>query len=283
MSRSSLFVIVIVYVLAVSLLPSHGFHFSRNHMAPYTVKSYRNIHIDLESHENRQFRMTASDQAPFSEPIGDTSSVSKSIPISENLPNILTISRVVMIPFFVVAHVVGQKSIATLIFIIACVTDFLDGYLARKYALSSPFGAFLDPVADKLMVTTALVLLVSLVPAWWFALPVSLILCREIAVSALREWMAERQQRSSVQVGNLGKWKTATQMVSTILLLEAAPTLVAAADTRKAFDLLKLSGMRRAMVFFVGVATLNVSAVLTVISGCQYFAAAWPTLIGKTE
>jgi CDP-diacylglycerol--glycerol-3-phosphate 3-phosphatidyltransferase len=249
-----------------------------------------------KSVDSRLYMAASSDAAPepsnadSNDDTNDASpAVDQSMPeissFKQNIPNILTVSRVFMIPFFILAHVLGQKSIATLIFVVASITDFLDGYLARKYKVSSPFGAFLDPVADKLMVTTALVMLVSLVPAWWFALPVALILCREIAVSALREWMAERQQRASVQVGNLGKWKTATQMVSVVLLLEAAPNgaLAGATESAKVFDLLQVLGMRRSVVFFLGIMTLNASAVLTLVSGWQYFTAAWPSLMGKTD
>ncbi len=154
----------------------------------------------------------------------------------------------------------------------SCITDFIDGYVARKYNQISQFGAFLDPVADKLMVATALIMLVCQLPTWWFACPVAVIMCREIGVSALREWMAERGQRATVKVGSLGKVKTVFQMVSTAVLLEACP---GASD----FDIALSLGMSRTAFFSVGVVLLYISTLLTVISGVQYLRAAWPSLV----
>jgi len=125
--------------------------------------------------------------------------------------------RVAMIPFFMLAFYQNGMA-AAWIFIAAAITDFLDGYLARKWNMCSPFGAFVDPVADKLMVATALVLLAG-ANGPIVAVPCSVILCREIGVSALREWMAERGKRGSVAVGWSGKVKTACQMVALTGLL----------------------------------------------------------------
>lgn len=188
-----------------------------------------------------------------------------------NIPNMLTLARVALIPFFMLSFVFRKKTIGVVIYILSCLTDFADGYLARKLDQKTAFGAFLDPVADKLMVGTALVFLVCQIPTWWFALPVALILNREIAVSALREWMAEKGQRATVKVGVLGKVKTAFQMVSTAMLLEACP---GAAD----FNIALSVGLSKPTLFSIGLAMLYLAAGLTVLSGYQYFRAGWDVL-----
>ena len=134
-----------------------------------------------------------------------------------NIPNILTVLRVLLIPIIILLfYLPFQWSYlaASAVFAIAAITDWLDGYLARKLQQSTPFGAFLDPVADKLMVAVALVLLVEEHSNLWLTLPAAIIIGREIVVSALREWMAELGARAQVAVSNLGKWKTAAQMVA---------------------------------------------------------------------
>ena len=148
-----------------------------------------------------------------------------------NLPIFLTWVRVALIPicvavFFLpdsvlVAH--NRNLAGAVIFAIAAATDWLDGYLARRLGQTSSFGAFLDPVADKLIVAAALILLVDLhrTPGWM----AMIIIGREIAISALREWMAEMGQRKSVAVAYIGKLKTAAQMVAILLLLYAGPLL----------------------------------------------------------
>eukprot|EP01035_Chromulina_nebulosa_P017826 gene17826-23437_t len=108
-----------------------------------------------------------------------------------------------MIPLFLVAFILQKRLIGASLFIVSSLTDLLDGYLARKLNQTSKFGAFLDPVADKLMVASALSLLVCNLPVWWFAVPVALILCREISISALREFMASFGLSETVQVGSL--------------------------------------------------------------------------------
>ena len=140
------------------------------------------------------------------------------------VPNILTIMRIVLIPILVIAFFIPRawaNEVVVTIFLIASITDFIDGYLARKLNQCSRFGAFLDPVADKLIVCTALVLLVGKHHTVWLTIPTIIIIAREITVSALREWMAEFGQRAKVQVSILGKFKTAFQMIAvTVLLLE---------------------------------------------------------------
>ncbi|WP_349431041.1 CDP-diacylglycerol--glycerol-3-phosphate 3-phosphatidyltransferase [Methylomarinum sp. Ch1-1] len=139
-----------------------------------------------------------------------------------NLPTCLTLLRIALIPLLAVVFYLPWEysNIAcTAIFIIAGVTDWLDGYLARKMSLETAFGAFLDPVADKLMVAFVLVLLVQSQGSAYLAIPAAIIIGREITIASLREWMAEIGQRAKVKVSQLGKWKTTAQMVAIGMLL----------------------------------------------------------------
>jgi len=151
--------------------------------------------------------------------------MSKHAPIL-NLPNILTLVRVATIPVLVAVFYLPFKwsdLLAATLFLAAGLTDWLDGYLARRLGQTSPFGAFLDPVADKLIVAVALVMLVQTHASIWFAVPAMVIVSREITVSALREWMAELGQRARVAVSSIGKIKTVMQMVAITLLLALKP------------------------------------------------------------
>ena len=147
-----------------------------------------------------------------------------------NLANQLTLMRIFMIPLFVFVFYLpfGWSHIVTaIIFSVAAITDWADGYVARKYNQSTPFGAFLDPVADKLMVAIALLLLVTLHhDSAWFVVAAAVIVGREIVISALREWMAEVGQRASVAVSGIGKVKTTLQMTAIIVLLMNVPLLM---------------------------------------------------------
>lgn len=142
-----------------------------------------------------------------------------------NIPNLLTWLRILLIPVFVAVFYLPDESLApqmknlvsTSVFLLAATTDWLDGYLARKLDQSSAFGAFLDPVADKLMVAAALILLVKLGRA--DAILAFIIIGREITISALREWMAKLGESKSIAVSMLGKIKTTFQMISILLLL----------------------------------------------------------------
>jgi CDP-diacylglycerol--glycerol-3-phosphate 3-phosphatidyltransferase len=143
-----------------------------------------------------------------------------------NLPNLLTWLRIVAIPAVVLLCYAGSQQplrwfdpAAGLLFAAAAITDTLDGYLARRLGQMTRLGAFLDPVADKLIVSVALVLLVSRGSSWLMQMSAIIIIGREIAVSALREWMAEMGQRGRVAVSTFGKWKTIFQMVGISLLL----------------------------------------------------------------
>jgi len=139
-----------------------------------------------------------------------------------NIPTLLTLLRVALIPvlaiFFYLPWEHAHKA-TTFIFFIAGVTDWLDGYLARKMGVETKFGAFLDPVADKIMVAFVLVLLVEAEANMWMTLPAAIIIGREITISSLREWMAELGQRATVKVSSIGKWKTTAQMLAIAGLL----------------------------------------------------------------
>ncbi|MBW7656522.1 CDP-diacylglycerol--glycerol-3-phosphate 3-phosphatidyltransferase [Hydrogenophilus thermoluteolus] len=182
-----------------------------------------------------------------------------------NWPNLLTWLRIAAIPLLVLlfylptAWVTGHfvNLAATVLFVAASVTDWLDGYLARKLQQQSAFGAFLDPVADKLMVAAALVVLVDLGRA--DAVAALIIIGREITVSALREWMALVGEAQTVAVAFVGKLKTATQMVAIPFLLYADPL-----------------GTFEPLLW--GRWLLWLAAVLTIVSMIHYLCAAWPVL-----
>ena len=128
-----------------------------------------------------------------------------------NIPTLLTLFRVILIPFFVLAFYLPftwAPFVCALIFCIAAVTDWFDGFLARRWNQSTRFGAFLDPVADKVLVAIAMVLVTEHYHSWWVTLPAATMIAREIIISALREWMAELGKRSSVAVSWIGKVKT---------------------------------------------------------------------------
>jgi CDP-diacylglycerol--glycerol-3-phosphate 3-phosphatidyltransferase len=186
-----------------------------------------------------------------------------------NIPNLLTLLRILLIPFFFVVYIIDagwSNQLATFIFVVAAITDWLDGYLARLLNQYTTFGAFLDPVADKLIVATALVMLatdekvlslVYSVPL--FAASVAIIIGREIVISALREWMAELGKRASVAVSYIGKVKTAMQLTAISLLIYQEPLL----------------GIP---IFELGEILLFIAAALTLYSMVVYLKAAWPVL-----
>jgi CDP-diacylglycerol--glycerol-3-phosphate 3-phosphatidyltransferase len=180
-----------------------------------------------------------------------------------NLANQLTLLRIFLIPLFVVVFYLPfgwAYIVSSLIFSIAAITDWADGYVARKYNQSTPFGAFLDPVADKLMVAIALLLLVTLHhDSAWFVVAAAVIVGREIVISALREWMAEVGQRASVAVSSIGKIKTTLQMTAIIVLLMNVPLLLP-----------------------LGFIALAGAAVLTLWSMVLYLRAAWPYLLPES-
>lgn len=180
--------------------------------------------------------------------------------LSMNIPNLLTLLRIGLIPVLVLCYYLpyGWAPMAAgAIFAVAAVTDWLDGYLARLWDQSSALGAFLDPVADKLMVSIALVLLVETFDQFWMTIPAMIIIGREIIISALREWMAELGKRASVAVSNIGKIKTALQMISIFMLIAFEP-----------FSIMS----------WVAVVALYAAALLTLWSMILYLKAAWPDL-----
>jgi CDP-diacylglycerol---glycerol-3-phosphate 3-phosphatidyltransferase len=198
------------------------------------------------------------------------------------IPNWLTYARCIAIPALVFQFYydtgLNKNLHSSLIFTIASITDYLDGFLARRWDICSPFGAFLDPVADKLMVSTALILASGKYGAV-MALPTAIILAREIAVSALREWMASRGLRDSVQVGFQGKVKTALTMVALTVVLAVPDGWSVSKNLTSLASLFKASGWDLTMN--IGVLMLYMSALVTVTSGSVYFKAAAPILLGK--
>ena len=190
-----------------------------------------------------------------------------------NLPNILTFTRISVIPLLTIVFylpVPWAHLAAAIIFACASATDWLDGYLARSLKQTTKLGAFLDPVADKLMVCVALIIIVAeshfqyigissailSIPAIFITLPAAIIVSREIIVSALREWMAELGKRAHVAVSRLGKIKTVVQMLALIVLLYCDSTT-------------------NAFFIFLGYILLYIAAVLTVWSMLMYLKAAW--------
>ncbi len=181
-----------------------------------------------------------------------------------NFPILLTWARVIAIPLLVAIYyapfsnyAMMRDVLATILFVGAAVTDWLDGYLARKWDQTSAFGAFLDPVADKLLVAACLIVLVH--DQRVHGLIALIIIGREITISALREWMASIGARTAVAVNQLGKWKTAVQMVALPMLLYNGVLL--GINTR-----------------VVGTWLIYIAAALTVISMVVYLKAAYPTL-----
>lgn len=187
------------------------------------------------------------------------------------IPTWLTLLRIVLIPVLVVVFYlpyVWTNFATVFVFVLAALTDWLDGWIARRYNQYSAFGAFLDPVADKLMVAVALFLIVQGHPTPWMAFWAAVIVGREIAVSALREWMAELGQRAKVKVAALGKFKTIVQMVALgCLLYSVAPASQPQVNIWMGVP-----------VFHIGDWLLAIAAILTLWSGLQYLRAAWPTL-----
>lgn len=182
-----------------------------------------------------------------------------------NIPTTLTAVRIFLVPVLVIVFYLpfAWAPIAcAAIFALAALTDWADGYLARRLSQVSTFGAFLDPVADKLMVAVALVLLLDHDPVPWLAIPAAIIISREIVVSALRELMAELGQRATVAVATLGKIKTVAQMVALSLMLYR-------------------HDLGPVPVYWIGTVLLYAATVLTIWSMMIYLRVAWPTMTAK--
>lgn len=183
------------------------------------------------------------------------------------VPNAITFLRIALIPLFVLFFYLPfswSTLAAAIVFVVASVTDWLDGYLARLLDQGTSFGAFLDPVADKLMVVIALVMLVDHFNAWWFTIPAVVIIGREIIISALREWMAELGSRTSVAVSYIGKLKTVLQMVAIAMLIIAMQD-----ETGR--------------LIMLGYVLFLLTAGLTLWSMYVYLRAAWPQLRKKNR
>jgi CDP-diacylglycerol--glycerol-3-phosphate 3-phosphatidyltransferase len=185
----------------------------------------------------------------------------RTMAVNLTLPTYLTLLRIALIPLLAIVFYLPwdyARPVSTAIFLFAGITDWLDGYLARKMDLETAFGAFLDPVADKLMVAFVLVLIVQAEASPYLAIPAAVIIGRELTIASLREWMAEIGQRAKVKVSNLGKWKTTAQMTAVSLLLYRD-------------DLFGLP------INDMGYALLYISAVLTLWSMVHYLMAALST------
>ncbi|MBT4586698.1 MAG: CDP-diacylglycerol--glycerol-3-phosphate 3-phosphatidyltransferase [Gammaproteobacteria bacterium] len=188
------------------------------------------------------------------------------------LPNLITLSRICLIPIFIGLFYlqpnyldgeplswINNSIIA--IYIIISATDFIDGFLARRLNQETALGAFLDPVADKLMVCTALILLIDYYHTWYITIPSIIIISREILVSALREWMSEIGKRAKVAVSWIGKSKTFVQMIAILFLLIHQPLLV--------FTFNEINIMGRVLLF--------AATILTLWSGVKYLIAGLKT------
>jgi CDP-diacylglycerol--glycerol-3-phosphate 3-phosphatidyltransferase len=178
------------------------------------------------------------------------------------LPTAITLFRIGLIPLFVVVFYLPfswANIAATVIFAVASFSDWVDGYLARSMQLESSFGAFLDPVADKLMVVVVIVLLVEANPSIYVALPSIVIVAREISISALREWMAQLGASTTVKVSFIGKTKTVAQMIALGFMIFSEPFI----------------GLP---IFKIGLAIYYFAALLTIASMIIYLRAAWPVI-----
>ena len=178
------------------------------------------------------------------------------------LPTAITLFRVALIPLFVVVFYLPfswANVAATSIFFVASVSDWVDGYLARVMKQESSFGAFLDPVADKLMVVVIIILLVEAHPSIYIALPAVIIVAREISISALREWMAQLGSSTTLQVSFVGKAKTVAQMLALGFMIFSEP----------------LMGLP---IFDIGLALFYWAAFLTIVSMIIYLRSAWPVI-----
>ena len=188
------------------------------------------------------------------------------------LPNLITLSRICLIPIFVGLFYlqpnyldgeplswINNSIIA--IYIVISATDFIDGFLARRLNQETVLGAFLDPVADKLMVCTALILLIDFYHTWYITIPSIIIISREILVSALREWMSEVGKRANVAVSWIGKSKTFVQMIAILFLLIHQPLFIFSYD--------QINIMGRVLLF--------AATILTLWSGIKYLIAGLKT------
>ncbi|KGJ98391.1 CDP-diacylglycerol--glycerol-3-phosphate 3-phosphatidyltransferase [Thalassotalea sp. ND16A] len=198
------------------------------------------------------------------------------------IPNQITLFRIILIPVFIIVYYLHDMMpdlfsknwsnfAAFAVFWVASVSDALDGYLARKLEQSSKFGAFIDPVADKLMVTIALVLIVSEYRNIWVTIPAVIMIAREIVISALREFMADIGKRGNVAVSELGKWKTAAQMLALMGLI-----------WRPNYDIpLLVVDLPPEVIIYAAWMFYFFATIFAFVSMFQYLKAAWPAFSGK--
>ncbi len=179
-----------------------------------------------------------------------------------NWPTLITSARILLVPVFALVYLAPNPTtylIASALFTLAALTNWLDGYLARRLGQETRFGAFLDPVADKIIVITAIMLLIGHHATPLLTVPGIIIVGRELVITALREWMAEINRRGLVEVAWLGKIKTTLQMVAVIVLLANAP------QPRDAW-------------VWLGYGLMYIAAIMTLWSMAVYLRAAWPIL-----
>lgn len=192
-------------------------------------------------------------------------------------PNILTFGRLLLIPFIILCYYIDfphHHGVTASLFLLGAATDWLDGYLARKWEQVTKLGAFLDPVADKLIVVAALCLFVEMYPYWWATIPAIVMICREILVSALREWMAELGQRSVVKVGIWGKIKTSAQMAALFIFL-----IKPAINFESSVDYTSFN----TWFIFLGFVMLYLAVILTVYSMCNYLYVAFKCVFSEKQ
>jgi len=187
------------------------------------------------------------------------------------IPNQITLFRIILIPVFILVFylpVSWSHFGAFAVFWFAAISDALDGYLARRLNQSSSFGAFIDPVADKLMVVCALTMLIQDYNVWYITVSAALMISREIFISALREFMSSRGKRNTIAVSNMGKFKTAAQMLGIMGLI-----------WQPDYDIpLIVFNLPYEVIIFLGYGFYTLATILTFVSMVDYFKAAWPEL-----
>eukprot|EP01031_Cornospumella_fuschlensis_P030724 gene30724-37124_t len=251
--RSFDLLVLLVSAAFVLLVPNCDAYVSRPYpsisspLQPYRTKS---IHI-----------LDTSNPVTYSNNIPNKSEEPKLAEWQKHLPNALTMLRMAAIPLMILAFVLNLRATMCGLYVLSCVTDFFDGFLARRWKVTSSFGKLWDPVADKLTVTTVLVLLCAQFPALPYVLPVLLILLREITVSALREHMAA--ENVQIPVSNLGKIKTTLQMLASLCL-------ACVYNRSRDLDVCAALRLPKEAVFLVGLVGMQVACVLTLWSGWEY-------------
>ncbi|WP_033084647.1 CDP-diacylglycerol--glycerol-3-phosphate 3-phosphatidyltransferase [Colwellia psychrerythraea] len=187
------------------------------------------------------------------------------------IPNQITLFRIILIPIFLIIFYLPLSWShfgAFAVFWLAAISDILDGYLARKLNQSSAFGAFIDPVADKLMVVVALVMIAQDYSSWLISIAAIIMIAREVFISALREFMSSIGKRDVIAVSNMGKYKTAAQMLGIMGLI-----------WRPDYDIpLILFYLPHEVINYLSYGFYSIATVLTVTTWVSYFKAAWPEL-----